>query len=90
MCLANRRSEWRLVASRDRYVPAGDPDSVSPEWEWDQPGANPHTARAMAYLIAQGTSREAEATYRREARNGSDEDRRRKAGFCKDVTTRES
>jgi hypothetical protein len=28
------------VGSRDRYVPAGDPDSVSPEWKWDQPGAN--------------------------------------------------
>ena len=64
----------------------------------------PHTARAMAHLLALGTSREAEATgralarllervgrswrgqrVRAWARNGSDEDRRRKAGFCNEV-----
>jgi hypothetical protein len=47
---------WRIagpngvvVASRDRYVPAGDPDSVSPEWEWDQPGANRCDERIHAW-----------------------------------------
>jgi hypothetical protein len=29
-----------IVASQDRYYPAGDPDQVSEDFEWDQSGAN--------------------------------------------------
>jgi hypothetical protein len=47
---------WRIVgpngvvvASRNRYVPADDPDSVSPEWEWEQAGANRCDERIHAW-----------------------------------------
>jgi hypothetical protein len=38
---------WRItgpngivVASRDRYFPAGDPNNEPPDWQWDVQGAN--------------------------------------------------
>ncbi len=47
---------WRIagpagvvVASRDRYVPAGDPETDSPDWTWDQPGANRCDERIAAW-----------------------------------------
>jgi hypothetical protein len=39
-----------IVASRDRYVPSGDPDQVPPGWRWDRPGANRCDERIAAWL----------------------------------------
>jgi hypothetical protein len=50
---------WRIsgptgivVASRDRYVPAGDPDKEPPEWRWDRPGANRCDQRIETWCLA--------------------------------------
>lgn len=46
---------WRIagkygivVASRDRYYPAGNPDEFPPDFEWDCPGANRGDERVAA------------------------------------------
>jgi len=49
---------WRIsgptgivVASRDRYVPAGDPDEEPADWRWDRPGANRCDERIKAWCL---------------------------------------
>ncbi len=51
---------WRILeagaitaASRDRYVPAGDPEDDPPGFEWDRPGANLCDERVAAFLSRQ-------------------------------------
>ena len=48
---------WRIagpngivVGSRDRYVPAGDSDGASGDWDWDRPGANRCDERIDAWF----------------------------------------
>lgn len=48
---------WRIVgsggiviASRDRYYPAGDPDQEPLEFKWDVPGANRCDERVAAFF----------------------------------------
>jgi hypothetical protein len=50
---------WRLqgpdgivTASRDRFVPAGDPYEDPPDWQWDAPGANRCDERLSAWFAA--------------------------------------
>jgi len=54
---------WRLagpegivVASRDRHVPAGDPDAEPPGWRWDVPGANRSDERCAAWFATRAAA----------------------------------
>ena len=53
---------WRLVgasriivASRDYFYPAGDPDDEPPNFDHDQPGANRREERMKAFFGERGT-----------------------------------
>jgi hypothetical protein len=39
-----------VLASRDRYLPAGDPDAEPPDFEWDAVGANRLDERVFAFF----------------------------------------
>lgn len=45
-----RGPEGIVVASRDRYYPAGNPDEVADDFDWDRPGANRCDARIADFI----------------------------------------
>jgi len=45
-----RGPEGIVVASRDRFYPAGNPDEVADDFDWDRPGANRCDARTADFV----------------------------------------